>query len=82
MFLKLSAPTFFLAALAVAGTAAASEPVPRQDPTREQRAGQAAPRAERHAPVELICRSVSVAGDSDSAPMVCMTAADWRRAEQ
>jgi hypothetical protein len=56
--------------------------VPRHDPSREQRAGQSAPRADRQAPIELICRSVSVAGDSDSAPMVCMTAADWRRAEQ
>ena len=74
VFLKLSATPFFLAALAA--PAAASEPAPRQD----QRAAPAAPRAEREAPVELICRSVTIAGASESAPMVCMTAADWRRA--
>jgi hypothetical protein len=30
---------------------------------------------------ELICRSIEIAG-ADAMPMVCMTAADWRRAQQ
>ena len=78
MFLKLSATMIFLAAPVAA---AASDPGARHDPSRDQRAAQAAQRADRQAPVELICRSVAIAG-ADTAPMVCMTAADWRRAEQ
>ncbi len=82
VFSKLSATTFVLAALAAPIAAAASGPAQRSDSSREQRAAPPAPRADRQAPVELICRSVSIAGEAEAAPMVCMTAADWRRAEQ
>jgi len=77
VFLKLSVPIFLLAALAA--PAAASEPAARLDPSREAR--DQSPRAGRQAPAELVCRSVEVAG-GEPAPMVCMTADDWRRSEQ
>ena len=80
MFLKLSAPVLVVAALAA--PAVASEPAPRSDSAREPRLAQPAPRAGRQAPVELVCRSVEIAGASEASPMVCMSAADWRRAEQ
>ena len=69
-----------IAAVAVPAGAFASDPAKPADPAAE-RAAQNDPRAQRQAPPELICRSVEIAG-SDSAPMVCMTASDWRRAEQ
>jgi hypothetical protein len=69
-----------LIAAATPAAAFASDPAKPADPARE-RVSQSDPRGQRQAPPELICRSVEVAG-SDSAPMVCMTASDWRRAEQ
>jgi hypothetical protein len=67
-----------LAAAAAPLAAAASGPVaqPRPADGRETRGPQPA----RDAP-ELICRSVEIAATGDT-PMVCMTAAEWRRAEQ
>jgi len=69
-----------LAALAAPAAAFASEPPRRADPG-EQRSPQAEARAQRDPAPELICRSIEIAG-SDAAPMVCMTASDWRRVEQ
>jgi hypothetical protein len=74
----LKSVTAILLIAAAALPAAASEPAaPRRAPeARETRD----PRAQREAP-ELICRSVEIAATGET-PMVCMTAADWRRAEQ
>jgi hypothetical protein len=74
VFLKLSASLFLTAALAV--PAAASEPQPRHEPRNQP------PRVDRQAEVELVCRSVETAGGAEAPPMVCMTAADWRRSGQ
>ncbi len=62
-----------LAAAAAPVAAAASDPKPEP---REQRTEQ---RARRAAPPELICRSVEIA-ETREMPMVCMSAAEWRRA--
>jgi len=70
-----------LAVLAAPAAAAASEPS-SDDRVREAGATQQAPRVHRQAPIELICRSVEIAGGAEAAPMVCMSAAEWRRAEQ
>jgi hypothetical protein len=82
VLLKLAGTGLLLAALSAPVAAAAIGPAPRHDPPREPRAAQPAPRAERQAPVELICRSVEIAGaESDAVSMVCMSAAEWRRAD-
>ena len=80
MLSKSSRIAILIAAVAAPTGAFAADPAKPAEPARE-RAGQNDPRAQRAAPPELICRSVEIAG-SDSAPMVCMTASDWRRAEQ
>jgi len=72
--------TLFLLTLVAAPIAATASEPSASVPARDPRAAQPAPRADRQAPVELICRSVESAG-ADAAPMVCMTAADWRRAD-
>jgi hypothetical protein len=61
-----------LAAAAAPVAAAASDPKPEP---RDQREAQ--PR--RAAPPELICRAVAIA-ETREMPMVCMSAAEWRRA--
>lgn len=83
MALKLVTTGFFLAALAWPSLAAgASEPASKEKPG-EARAERQAPRAGREAPVELICRSVEIAAAGpDAAPILCMSAAEWRRADQ
>ena len=63
-----------ISALAAPAAAAASDP----DAAR-QREARPDPRAQREAPPELICRTVAVAGPQAAMPLVCMTAADWRR---
>ncbi len=79
MLARLFSTGLVLAALAA--PAAASEPEPRSE-TQQQRSSQQDPRARRQAPPELICRSVEIAGSRSAMPMVCMSAADWQRAEQ
>lgn len=79
MLSRLSRAALLLAALAAPAAASASEPARPSDPAQPSQRSD--PRAERRAPPELICRSVEVAG-SDVAPLVCLSAAEWRRAEQ
>ncbi|HEY0013329.1 MAG TPA: hypothetical protein VGB79_10830 [Allosphingosinicella sp.] len=61
-----------LSAAAAPVAAAASDPRPEP---RDQREVQ----ARRAPPPELICRSVAIA-ETREMPMVCMSAAEWRRA--
>lgn len=82
MFPALSRTMLLLTMLAAPVAAAASEPQSRSDQARDQQAGQNAARAGRQAPVELVCRNIEIAGGAETAPMVCMTAAEWRRSEQ
>ena len=72
--LALAAAAPLVTPLAASASPAALQP--RQADARDPRD----PRAQREAP-ELICRSVETA-DTGETPLVCMTAADWRRAEQ
>ena len=82
MLLNLARTGLLIAALTAPVAAAAFGPAPRHEQARELRPAQSAPRAERQAPVELICRSVEIAGsESDAVSMVCMSAAEWRRAD-
>jgi hypothetical protein len=67
--------TLALLAAAAAPVAAAASDAKREP--REQRDGE----ARRAAPPELICRSVAIAETRDT-PMVCMSAAEWRRATE
>lgn len=63
----------------VAACAAAPFAVSASEPSSQAKLNEARDvRASRPAP-ELICRSVEIAGTGET-PMVCMTAADWRRA--
>jgi hypothetical protein len=64
--------TLVLLAAAAPVAAAASDPKPSP---RDQRDVQ----DRRAAPPELICRSVAIA-ETREMPMVCMSAAEWRRA--
>jgi hypothetical protein len=64
------------AAIAAAPCAASASEPPVQNGAGQARDG----RAQRQSP-ELICRSVEIAG-ATGAPLVCMTAADWRRAAE
>ena len=61
-----------LAAAATPVAAAASEPKPEPRDQREVH-------DRRAPPPELICRSVAIA-ETREMPMVCMSAAEWRRA--
>lgn len=74
MLLKLRGTIVLAAALAAAPFAASASEPSSQTKLNEAREA----RASRPAP-ELICRSVEIAGTGET-PMVCMTAADWRRA--
>ena len=70
-----------LAAVSAPIAASASEPPAPSERARD-RAHRSDSRAQRQAEPELICRSVEVAGSRGAMPMVCMSAADWERAEQ
>jgi hypothetical protein len=61
-----------LSAAAAPVAAAASDPKPEPRDEREVQ-------SRRAAPPELICRSVAIA-ETREMPMVCMSAAEWRRA--
>ena len=80
MRLNPSRAGLLLALLAAPSAAAAAEPSSLER-AREARTDRQAPGAQRQAPVELVCRSVEIAGGpAEAAPMLCMSAAEWRRA--
>ena len=62
-----------LAAAAAPVAAAASDPKPEPRQPQNESESRRAP------PPELICRSVAIA-ETREMPMVCMSAAEWRRA--
>lgn len=63
----------------VAAAAAAPVAAAASDPKPEPRDPQGERENRRAAPPELICRSVAIA-ETREMPMVCMSAAEWRRA--
>lgn len=74
------------AALLTVAALAAPVPAFASDPGTPGRSAEARGQREDPKPVpqvqpELICRSVEVAG-TNAVPMVCLSAAEWRRIEQ
>jgi hypothetical protein len=75
VLVNLSRTLVLLAAVAAPAAVSASEPASQQRADdRDQRL-----RGPRDGAPELICRSVEIA-ETREMPMVCMSAAEWRRA--
>jgi hypothetical protein len=79
VLLKKTAIAILAAAAAAAPFSASASGPPAEPRTPEPERQE--PRTRRGAAPELICRSIEIAATREM-PMVCMSAAEWRRAEQ